>query len=161
MNLIFSERLIFTNSELETLLSIGKTIGLAMANARNIEKIKAEIEERKKAQEAMEQSIASLKIINTMADKIYRSFDYKTLTKEAIAAMIQYGKTPTLSMFEYNEAEKCLILLDYSKPFKGTKAADLTRKLYLDKSLTGYAVLEKKIILCPDIATDQRILLVT
>jgi PAS domain S-box-containing protein len=161
MNLFFKEKYNFTDYELETLLSIGKTIGLAMANARNIEKIKAEIEERKKAQEAMAQSIASLKIINTVADRVYCSFDYKTLAKEAVAAMIQYGKTPTISMFEYNEAEKCLILLDYSKPFKGTKAADLTRKLYLDKSLTGYAVLEKKIILCPDIAKDQHILLAT
>jgi GAF domain-containing protein/DNA-binding CsgD family transcriptional regulator len=99
-----------------------------------------------------------LEAINAVTNKIYLSLDNETVTKEAIAAMIQYGKTPIISMFEYNEAEKCLIMIDHSESFKGMESIELTRKLYLDKSLTGYAVLEKKVILCPDIAKDQHIL---
>jgi PAS domain S-box-containing protein len=51
MNLFFREKRSFTQSERETFLSIGKTIGLAMANAKHVSQIKAEVIERKRAEE--------------------------------------------------------------------------------------------------------------
>ncbi len=50
MNLIYREQSALSERERDTLLAVGKTIGLAMANARYVEQIQAEISERKKAQ---------------------------------------------------------------------------------------------------------------
>ncbi len=157
MNLLFAQKYTFADYELETLLSIGKTIGLAIANTRNIEKIKSEIEQRKKAQEAMVQSIASLKTVNAVADQVYRSLDYDTVIHEAIAAMVHYGHTPTIVLFEYREDLNCLVFLDSSEKIKHAESIRLIQKLHVGESLAGDAFLKKAIIICNDIATDQRI----
>lgn len=56
MNLIYKTRYQITDSEKETLLSIGKTIGLALANARQMALLQREVEERKEAEEALRSS---------------------------------------------------------------------------------------------------------
>jgi PAS domain S-box-containing protein len=63
MNLFFQEKRTFTTSERETFLSVGKTIGLAMANARHVSQIEAEIKERKQAEEKLRKSEQQQKII--------------------------------------------------------------------------------------------------
>ncbi|MBX3080653.1 MAG: GAF domain-containing protein [Anaerolineae bacterium] len=49
-NLIFEDTHILTPLERETLLAIGKTIGLAMMNARHVSQIEAEIHERRQVE---------------------------------------------------------------------------------------------------------------
>jgi PAS domain S-box-containing protein len=56
MNLIYRTPHAITDSERETLISIGKTIGLAMANARQMARIQSEIQERAEAEKALRQS---------------------------------------------------------------------------------------------------------
>lgn len=56
MNLIYKTPHAITDSERETLISIGKTIGLAMANARHMARIQSEIEDRAEAEKALRQS---------------------------------------------------------------------------------------------------------
>ncbi len=53
VNLIFHETHKLTPLERETLLSIGKTIGLALVNAQHVTRIEAEIQQRRKAEEAL------------------------------------------------------------------------------------------------------------
>lgn len=53
MNLIYKTPHAITDSEKETLISIGKTIGLAIANARQIARIQNEVQERAEAEEAL------------------------------------------------------------------------------------------------------------
>ena len=159
MNLLFPQKYTFADYELETLFSIGKTIGLAMANARNIEKIKAEIEERKKTHEAMEQSIASLKAVNAVADRVYRALDYDTLNKEAISAVSSYSNTSEVSMYEYNEESDMLTVIglgvnELSDEFDAVR---LGRKLSAKDSIGGAAIHERNIIVCTNIPEDKRI----
>jgi PAS domain S-box-containing protein len=74
MNLFFKEKRTFTLSERETFLSIGKTIGLAMANARHVSRIEAEIKERKKAEEALLESEAKYRgIFDNSTEGIFQS----------------------------------------------------------------------------------------
>ena len=56
MNLIYKTRYTLSDFEKETLMSIGKTIGLAMANARQVDLIQSEIEERKEVERALRDS---------------------------------------------------------------------------------------------------------
>jgi PAS domain S-box-containing protein len=56
MNLIYKTPYIPTGLERETLMAIGKTIGLAMANAQQMARIQNEIEERKEAETALRES---------------------------------------------------------------------------------------------------------
>ncbi len=51
MNLIFKERRSLTRDECDTLLAIGKTIGLAITNAHHVAQIQAEIKERQRTEE--------------------------------------------------------------------------------------------------------------
>jgi PAS domain S-box-containing protein len=159
INLFFTEKYNFTDYELETLLSIGKTIGMAMANARNIEQIKAEIEERKKAQESMARSIASLQAVNTIADKVYGALDYDTLTRQAMSAISSYGNTSEVSMYEYHEDSDMLTVIGISigELSDEVEAVRLGRKLSAKESIGGAAIHEKNIIVCTNIPDDQRI----
>jgi diguanylate cyclase (GGDEF)-like protein/PAS domain S-box-containing protein len=55
INLFFKEKTpVLTDLEQKTLMNIGKTIGLAMANAQYVAQIKAEITERKAAEELLQ-----------------------------------------------------------------------------------------------------------
>jgi diguanylate cyclase (GGDEF)-like protein/PAS domain S-box-containing protein len=55
INLFFKEKTpVLTDLEQKTLMNIGKTIGLAMANAQYVAQIKAEITERKAAEESLQ-----------------------------------------------------------------------------------------------------------
>ncbi|HLY28211.1 MAG TPA: ATP-binding protein, partial [Aggregatilineales bacterium] len=53
VNLIFNETHKLTSLERETLLSVGKTIGLAMVNAKHVSQIEAEITERRRIEEEL------------------------------------------------------------------------------------------------------------
>jgi PAS domain S-box-containing protein len=56
LNLIYKDPHPITDSEKETLIAIGKTIGLAMANARQMTRIQNEIQERVEAEKALRAS---------------------------------------------------------------------------------------------------------
>jgi PAS domain S-box-containing protein len=56
VNLIYKNPPAITDSEKETLISIGKTIGLAMANARQMARIQNEVQERVEAEKALRKS---------------------------------------------------------------------------------------------------------
>jgi GAF domain-containing protein/DNA-binding CsgD family transcriptional regulator len=171
MHLLFTEKHNLKDYELETLLSIGKTIGLAMANAKHIEQIKTEIEKRliakedlhkvekslSESQQSVKISNESLRIINAVADRIYLALDYDTLVMEAREAMKLYGKTSAVIMFEYNEAANSISLLSSSsdEEYKA-ETVRLTSKL-LPESLTAYTIREKRIIVCNDPANDERL----
>ena len=56
VNLMFDEHVTLDDDQRKTLLAIGKTIGLAMANARYVSQIHAEIGERQRTQFALQES---------------------------------------------------------------------------------------------------------
>jgi len=99
-----------------------------------------------------------LEAINAVTNKIYLSLDYNTIAKEAIAAMIHYGKTSAVSIYEFREDSNCLVLLDGSESFANSKSRRLTQLLHIGKCAGGEAIIEKKIIFSDDTLSDKRIL---
>ena len=63
MNLIYTTHRPLSEYERETLLSIGKTIGLAMANAEHVNRMKTEEETRKRAEEGLLESEGRYRIL--------------------------------------------------------------------------------------------------
>jgi diguanylate cyclase (GGDEF)-like protein/PAS domain S-box-containing protein len=72
INLFFKEKTpVLTDLEQKTLMNIGKTIGLAMANAQYVAQIKAEIAERKHAEQALRESETRLrKLFEAMPEAV-------------------------------------------------------------------------------------------
>lgn len=56
MNLIYRTHYVLSDFEKETLTAIGKTVGLAMDNARQMDRIQKEVEERKETEKALRTS---------------------------------------------------------------------------------------------------------
>jgi len=112
----------------------------------------------KKPQEEVNIRNTILEAINAVTNRIYLSLDYKTIAKEAIAAMIHYGKTSAVSIYEFREDSNCLVLLDSSESFVNSKSRRLTQLLHIGKCAGGEAIIEKKIIYSDDTLSDKRIL---
>ncbi len=155
MNLFFQEKRTFTQSERETFLSIGKTIGLALANARHASRIEAEIAEKKRVDEVLRQSNDSLKTINLISDAVYHSLDFDTVVKKAAAAMDEFFHAPSVSVFMLNEKRQCLEQVFASNP--NLEAARLIRTLPVSGgSITALTVAGKEVVVCEDVAKDEQ-----
>jgi PAS domain S-box-containing protein len=99
MNLFFAERRTFTQSEQEIFLSIGKTIGLALTNARHVSQLEEEIAERKKAENALSESENKYRnIFNNSTEGISQSTPGgKILTcNQALADILGYDSPEDL-----------------------------------------------------------------
>jgi signal transduction histidine kinase len=157
LNLMFAaeDRNEFHEYERETLFSLGKTIGLAMANARHVDQIKKEIFERKRAEQSLNQTNASLTVINMIADAVYHSIDFDTVVAQAANAMDRFFQAPSVTIFLINKEEHCLDLIHSSTP--DSEASRLTKKLSLEGSFTASTVASKGIIFSEDISIDERV----
>ena len=99
MNLFFKEKRTFSPNDREAFLSIGKTIGLAVANASHVKRVEAEIKDRKKAEEALLESEAKYRgIFDNSAEGIFQStVEGKFITANpALANMLGYDSPEDL-----------------------------------------------------------------
>lgn len=81
INLIFENTRNFSELERETLLALGKTIGLAVANAIHVKQIEDEVEERKRTANELQQEREFLKaILDNIQDGIVACNAEGTLT---------------------------------------------------------------------------------
>lgn len=144
-----SKNLAVNDSELHRRINERETIAVAAKQTKT---------KFKKSQEEVNIRNTILEAINAVTNKIYLSLDYNTIAKEAIAAMIHYGKTSAVSIYEFREDSNCLVLLDSSESFANSKSRRLTQLLHIGKCAGGEAIIEKKIIFSDDTLSDKRIL---
>ena len=114
-------------------------------------------EQLKKIQVDIKNRNESLEAINAVAGRIYLSLDYAAVVAEAVKTMVHYGKTQTVSMYEYDEAADCLYMIGSSDAFEKMESRRIAQKLPMKGSLTSYTINEKRIIFSADMRKDNRI----
>jgi diguanylate cyclase (GGDEF)-like protein/PAS domain S-box-containing protein len=126
------------------------------------EQLQREIGERNRAEEALRSSQSdlqaknrSLKILNTIADKVYGSLDLKTVAERAVAVMMNYSQSPFVGIYALNEESRCLEAL-YSIGFSEEMRLRMQR-LPLEGGLSGITVARKDIVTSEDIMHDDRV----
>jgi len=93
----------------------------------------------------------SLEAINTIADTLYRSLDYRTVVEKAVESMMHYSQSPSVAIFAYEESSKSLELLHARGFSEKSLREELARvSLPLEKSLTGMAIDRKGIVATDD-----------
>jgi len=124
------------------------------------EQLQQEITERKRAEETLrsfqsdlQAKNESLKVLNTIADKVYGSLDLQTVAERAVASMMNYSQSPCVGMFALNEESRCLESL-HSIGFSEEERLRITR-LPLEGSVSGIAVARKDIVTSEDIMHDK------
>jgi signal transduction histidine kinase len=136
VNLIFQQTHQLTPLERETLLAIGKTIGLAMANARYVAQIEAEISERRRVeeelyrhQEHLEELVtartAELEDANEQLRELIAERDAaarKLAAAQRRAEQISEAKTTFLSNMSHEMRTPLNVVLGYASSMLGNSA---------------------------------------
>ena len=97
----------------------------------------------------------ALQTINTIADKLYKTFDMETIAKYACDAMAAYSNSPRTALFAVDNKNKTLRCL-YSLGF-GSETIKNARILPLEGSLSGITVRNKDVTTSYDILKDETI----
>lgn len=97
----------------------------------------------------------ALEAINSIADRVYRSLDIRTVVEQAVDAMLLYTGSPSVGIFGINEKAHCLELL-CAKGFDEDVVRSVNR-LPLKNSLTAIAISELKVVTSKDLRNDKRI----
>ena len=155
MNLFFAEKRNFTPSELETFSSIGKTIGLALANARHVSQLEKEMAERKRAEAALRESEAKYRgIFDNAVEGIFQTtISGKVITANpALALILGYDSPEDLLGSINNLKDQLYVVPDKREEFlmrMGTEGfvKEFEFKAYRkDKTITDVCINSHKIL---------------
>ncbi len=103
----------------------------------------------------MESSAESLAIINTIADTLHRSLDFRTIAEQAIDLLVQFFNAPLVTFYSVSDERDYLELVaDHGVTQKGKIAG---ARISVEHSLSGAAINQRKILVSGDIATDEQI----
>jgi len=155
-------RIIRPDGELHYLWGDGEYLNDAEGKPVKVIGIVQDVTERELSQQALQRSQAelnqrnlSLATINTIADRVFRAFDIPSVAKEAVAAIAEFSKSPSISFYLVNRQNATLELMHTNEP--NQEMTSTVRQLPLAGSLSGRAVAEKKIFSVEDIRSDARV----
>jgi PAS domain S-box-containing protein len=149
MNLFLARGRNFSASEKETFLSIGRTVGLALANARHVSRIETEIAERRRVEEALIETNEVLMMMNRLSDAAYQSLDFNTVVEQVSRVMERFFQAPNISVFLLKKEEDCLEMVFNTDA--GSEAAVMTKKIPRAGSWAGIAIDRREILAIEDI----------
>ncbi len=153
VNLIYKEPYVLPENKRNTLLAIGRTIALALANADQMARVEAEIRERKKVEQALRHSVEEMSVLSTLARRTGRFLSIDQVATATIESLHD-PISPDLIMV-YSVEETMLRLRGYR-----------TRPIHLEEKelnahrvgecLCGLCASEGQAIYSADIANDSR-----
>ena len=118
-------------------------------------KVRKRTEELRCYQNELEVKTESLEAIRSIADKLYRSLDPRTVAEHAVNAMMLRGGSPSVAMFLVDSETERLDLL-YSRGFSDS-LLDASRTIPLQASLSGVALQTGRVVFSADMTTDARL----
>ncbi len=121
-----------------------------------------DITERELNRQALERSRTELKqrnlslaTINNISDRVFRAGDVPAIAREAVHAIAEFAGSPFISFYRIDSKQATMELV-YSTESNQTMMTTL-QQLNLEDTLSGRAVVEKKIFNVEDIASDLRV----
>ena len=110
------------------------------------------------AQLELQSKTNSLQLVNSIAEILHSSLDFKKVVASAQDAIIKYLQVPAVTIYAYEEETQTLKRI----AFQGFQAINSDKLLEgesisLDSGLTGYAVTHNEVVVCHDLACDARI----
>jgi PAS domain S-box-containing protein len=156
-------RIIRPDGELRYLWGDGEYLYDNQGNPEKVIGIVQDVTERELARQALEQSRAELKqsnlslaAINTIADRVFRTFDEQSAAKEAVTAIAEYSKSPSIS-FHIVDPEHSRLTLAYTTE-KNQAMVNRMRELPIEGSISGRAIRENTVFGIEDLRQDNRLL---
>jgi GAF domain-containing protein len=95
----------------------------------------------------------ALSLINAISDTLYRTLDFQAVIERAVNALVSYARFKAVGIFTLDAATPCLDLL-VSRNFD-PELTDVVRRLWIDRSLAGQAVMRREIMTSADIMVDE------
>lgn len=157
ISLAFSQLPTFTATQQETLLAIGKAIGLAVTNARYLEQLETEIAERKHLEATIRESLQrrskQMQLITRISQEITHTANLETLYQRVVdLVQEEFGYYHT-QLFRVDPARaQASLVVGY-----GTVGAQMLARrhaLPLGTGLVGVAAATGRSMLRPDVSAD-------
>lgn len=98
---------------------------------------------------------AELITINTIAEKLHQSLDWKTVASQAVDILAEYSQSPSVAVF-IPDWDQQVLRLNHHRGL-GEETVQIASTLPLEGSLTGLAVKNREIIVSRDITQDERL----
>jgi PAS domain S-box-containing protein len=133
----------------------GENARLRVVGFRDITRRKRIENELRRYQEALEAKTESLEAIRSIADKLHRSLDLRTVAEQAVFAMISRGNSPSAAIYLLNGDGGHLDLV-FSQGFAET-VLEKARRLPVDGSLSGMAITRRQVVISRDLSNDKRL----
>jgi len=126
-----------------------------LANVHDISKRKKDAAELEKSRQKLLQRNESLRLINELSTRLHDSHDVATITEETIDILNSIDPPPRIALYLLDQANNQLQLANASRFDKATILAGTD--LPLEGSLNGLALSQGKLLMSPDLSTDDRI----
>jgi PAS domain S-box-containing protein len=122
---------------------------------RDISERKRHETDLRRSQEALETKTESLEAIRSIADKLHRTLDLKTVAEQSVDAMMLRSGSPAVAIFLLNEAGTHLEML-FSNGFVGD-IVEKSKRLPVQGSLSGLAIESRRVVISSELAFDSRV----
>lgn len=152
INLIFKQYRAFDDVERETLLAMGKTIGLAVANAIHVSQVEAEVAERQRAEQALEAEREFLRaLLDNIQDGIVACDAEGTLTLFNRATQVMHGLPVESLPVERWSQHYDLFMADGKTPMR-------TEDIPLFRAFQGEPVQDVEMVIAPKVGRPHILL---
>jgi PAS domain S-box-containing protein len=133
----------------------GEKTAVRVVGFRDITRRKRIEDDLRRYKEALEAKTESLEAIRSIADKLHRSLDLRTVAEQAVYAMISRGNSPSVAIYLLNESGSHLDLV-FSLGFVES-VLEKAKRLAVDSSLSGLAIKRREVTICRDLSSDERV----
>jgi signal transduction histidine kinase len=156
VNFIYREPHILMEAKRRTYLAIGRTIALALANADYVARIEEEISERKRAQEALVQSVQEMGALNTLARKAGKYLSVDQVVEATIESLHSLLELDVLLIYLLEGEELILKGMHKGETVPGVLGEEDLDAHLLGDCLCGLSAREGKSLFSLDIHSDPR-----
>ena len=153
VNFIYKEPFSLPRSKRATHMAVGRTIALALANAKYVSRIEKEIAERERAEVALMHTVQEMSALNTLARNAGRHLSVDQVAKATVESLVS-SLNNSMILFFLKEGDSLLLKeMHNSDVALEVEGVDIHR---VGDCLCGICADEGNAVFSPDIFSDPR-----